>query len=154
MSKKRKELADFLSENELALRVRDSAQQIWLAGLGAYGITREEGGKVISTLIKEGEIVQARALKLTDRKMAVVAGKASEALGRLEQIFDDGVARTLDRLGVPSTRDIDKLSKSVHELRAIVEELAETKTALPRVANPIAVPTALAKQESAMTEPA
>ena len=127
MSKKFKELTGNLTENELALRVKDSTQQIWLAGLGAYSVAQKEGGKVLNALMKEGEIVQARALKVTDEKIAVVASKASDTFDRLEHAFDDGVTRTLDRFGVLTKRDISMLSKSVRELSAMVEELAERK---------------------------
>ena len=42
------------SDNQLVQTVRDSAQQIWLAGLGAFSKAQEEGGKVFETLVKEG----------------------------------------------------------------------------------------------------
>jgi len=125
MGKKLNALTSTLTENPLALSVKDSAQQVWLAGLGAYAVAEEEGGKVLEALVKEGEIVQARVLKQTDEKIAVLAGKAATTWDRLEHVFDDGMARTLSRLGVPSKRDINKLSKSVVELSAVVHELAE-----------------------------
>ena len=49
-----------LSENQLAQTVRESAQQIWLAGLGAYAKAQEEGNKVFDALVKEGETIQKK----------------------------------------------------------------------------------------------
>ena len=63
-----------LSENQLAQTVRESAHQIWLAGLGAYSKAQEEGNKVFDALVKEGETIQKKTRKAADEKMAVVAG--------------------------------------------------------------------------------
>jgi poly(hydroxyalkanoate) granule-associated protein len=140
MGKKLKALAGSLTENQLALTVKDSAQQIWLAGLGAFAKAQEEGGKVFDALVKEGETIQARTRKMTDEKIAVVAGKAAGTWDRLEQVFEDRVARALGSLGVPSKKDIDKLSKRVAELTAVVQELTEGKGAAKVVAKPAAKP--------------
>ena len=78
MGKKLKTLAGGLSENQLAQTVKDSAHQIWLAGLGAFAKAQEEGGKVFDALVREGEGIQARTRKLTDEKIAVVTGKAAD----------------------------------------------------------------------------
>ncbi len=136
MGKKLKALAGSLTENQLALTVKDSAHQIWLAGLGAFAKAQEEGGKVFDALVKEGESIQARTRKLTDEKIAVVAGKASGTWDRLEQVFEDRVARSLGSLGVPSKKDIDKLSKRVVELTAVVQDLTEKKAAPKAAAKP------------------
>jgi poly(hydroxyalkanoate) granule-associated protein len=129
MGKKLKTLAAGLSENQLAQTVKDSAHQIWLAGLGAFSKAQEEGGKVFDALVREGEGIQARTRKLTDEKIAVVTGKAAGTWDRLEQVFEERVARALGSLGVPSKKDIDKLSKRVVELTAVVQELTESKAA-------------------------
>ena len=140
MGKKLKALAGGLTENQLAMTVKDSAQQIWLAGLGAFAKAQEEGGKVFEALVKEGETIQARTRKLTDEKIAVVAGKAAGTWDRLEQVFEDRVARALGSLGVPSKKDIDKLSKRVVELTAVVQGLTEAKAAPKAVAKPAVKP--------------
>jgi poly(hydroxyalkanoate) granule-associated protein len=127
MGKKLKALAGNLTENQLALTVKESAQQIWLAGLGAFAKAQEEGNKVFDALVKEGESIQSKTRKMTDEKMAQVAGKAAGTWDRLEQVFEDRVARSLGSLGVPSKKDIEKLSKRVAELTAVVQGLTEAK---------------------------
>ena len=141
MGKKLKALAGSLTENQLALTVKDSAQQIWLAGLGAFAKAQEEGGKVFDALVKEGETIQARTRKMTDEKIAAVAGKATGTWDRLEQVFEDRVARSLGSLGVPSKKDIDKLSKRVVELTAVVQGLTEKQATPKAAAKPVAEPT-------------
>jgi poly(hydroxyalkanoate) granule-associated protein len=159
MGKKLKALAGSLTENQLALTVKDSAQQIWLAGLGAFAKAQEEGGKVFDALVKEGETIQARTRKMTDERIAVVAGKAAGTWDRLEQVFEDRVARALGSLGVPSKKDIDKLSKRVVELTAVVQGLTEgksaSKPAVKAAAKPAAkaAPKAVAKPTVKPVEP-
>ena len=158
MGKKLKALAGSLTENQLALTVKDSAQQIWLAGLGAFAKAQEEGGKVFDALVKEGETIQARTRKMTDEKIAAVAGKATGTWDRLEQVFEDRVARSLGSLGVPSKKDIDKLSKRVVELTAVVQGLTEKqatpKTAAKPAVKPAAKPVSRVADKPVVAKPA
>ena len=118
-----------LSENQLTDTVKESAHQIWLAGLGAFAKAQEEGNKVFDALVKEGETIQKKTRKAADEKMAVVAGKAAGTWDRLEQVFEDRVARALSSLGVPSKKDIDKLSKRIAELTVMIQKLVKAEEA-------------------------
>jgi poly(hydroxyalkanoate) granule-associated protein len=149
MGKKLRELAGGVSENQLASTVKESAQQIWLAGLGAFAKAQEEGGKVFDALVKEGESIQSKTRKMTDERIAQVAGKAAGTWDRLEQVFEDRVARALGSLGVPSKQDIDRLSKRVVELSAAVQALTEGKTAPKIVAKPVVKEAATAAEPAA-----
>ena len=123
-----------LSENQLTQTVKESAHQIWLAGLGAFSKAQEEGNKVFDALVKEGEAIQKQTRKVADEKMATVASKAAGTWDRLEQVFEDRVARSLSSLGVPTKKDIDKLSKRVAELTAVVQKLTEAQELAPKAA--------------------
>ena len=139
MVKRLKDIADASGESKLADTVRDSAQQIWLAGLGAFSKAQEEGAKVFDALVKEGKGLEAKTRKMTESRVSEVTGqvnkaaqtatdKANAAWDKLEQVFEDRVARALNRLGVPTNNDISSLSKQVAELNATVAAL----TAKPR----------------------
>jgi len=128
-----------ISENQLAQTVKDSAHQIWLAGLGAFAKAQEEGNKVFDALVKEGESIQNKTRKVADEQIAVVTGKAVGTWDRLEQVFEDRVARALSSLGVPSKKDIDKLSKRVAELTSVVQKLTEAQEAAEKAAAKSAV---------------
>ena len=136
MGKKLKELAGSVSENQLASTVKESAQQIWLAGLGAFAKAQEEGGKVFDALVKEGESIQSKTRQMTDERIAQVAGKAAGTWDRLEQVFEDRVARALGSLGVPSKQNIDRLAKRVVELSAAVQPLSGAKAGHWEVTRP------------------
>ena len=135
MVKKLKALADNAGDNRLAQTVRDSAQQIWLAGLGAFSKAQAEGGKVFEALVKEGQTIQSRTRKIAESKMedmsstlGKMAAKASnQATGswdKLEQVFEDRVARALKRIGVPTNKDVHALTQRVEELTASVQTLS------------------------------
>jgi poly(hydroxyalkanoate) granule-associated protein len=117
-------------ETPMAANIRESANRVWLAGLGAFAKTQEEGEKLFQTLIKEGEQVEKRARKaaearIEDAKGKVVEfrGKANEQFDRLEELFQERVARVLNRMGVPTQEDIQELSKRVEALNESIMAL-------------------------------
>jgi poly(hydroxyalkanoate) granule-associated protein len=114
--------------------VMDSAQQIWLAGLGAFVKAQAEGGKLFESLVKEGAALDAKTRKLTEAKVAEARGNVESTLGqvrersqetwdKLEKVFENRVSRALGRLGVPGHDDIRKLSAKVDELSREVRKL-------------------------------
>jgi poly(hydroxyalkanoate) granule-associated protein len=136
--KKLKKLAKGSNDSHLASTVRESAQQIWLAGLGAWGKTREEGVKVFDALVKEGRTVESRTRKLAGARVGLVTGqmgkaasdaqaKATATWDRLEHVFEQRVARALHRLGVPTKKEIEKLTARVEELNASVQKVGSNK---------------------------
>jgi len=138
MAKKLKRLAKGSGDSHLAATVRESAQQIWLAGLGAWGKTRDEGAKVFEALVKEGRGIEARTRKLAGARVGLVTGQvgkaASDAQARatatwdkLEHVFEQRVARALHRLGVPTKKEIEKLTTRVEELTASVQKLGSPR---------------------------
>ncbi len=125
-------------DSALAGAVKDSAQQIWLAGMGAFAKAQAEGGKVFETLVKEGVSLQrktqsAAESKLSDvgQKMSSMAGevgaKAGQQWDKLESIFEDRVARSLKKLGVPSAKDVDALIERIDALSRQVAQLGKAK---------------------------
>jgi polyhydroxyalkanoate synthesis regulator phasin len=78
---------------------------------------------------RKAKAIQNKTRKVADEQIAVVTGKAVGTWDRLEQVFEDRVARALSSLGVPSKKDIDKLSKRVAELTSVVQKLTEAQEA-------------------------
>jgi poly(hydroxyalkanoate) granule-associated protein len=130
--------------------IRDSAQQIWQAGLGAFAKAQEGRSKVFDALVQEGlsmqrktqaaaeERINAATSKVTDMANDITV-KASGQWDKLEGIFEERVAKALKRLGLPSA-----------------QELAEMKTqldALARQAGSVVTQT-VAKGKTAATAPA
>ncbi len=114
--------------------IKDSASQIWLAGLGAFSKAQEEGTKIFDTLVREGKNLESKTRKVTSATVNEVKGamggtvtdvqaKASASWDKLEKIFEDRVARALAALGVPSSEEIQTLTKRVEELQKAVTGL-------------------------------
>jgi poly(hydroxyalkanoate) granule-associated protein len=124
MVKKLKALAEGKTDSELAALIKNSASQIWLAGLGAFAKAQEEGLKAFDSLVKQGEAVQDRARKVADDKIADVKAQATGQWDKLEQVFEERVARALHSLNVPTKKDVDSLSRRVSELTHEVKKLS------------------------------
>jgi poly(hydroxyalkanoate) granule-associated protein len=112
---------------QLAGTVKESAQQIWLAGLGAFSKAQEEGTKVFEALVKEGLSMQRKTQSVAEEKISEATSRmsnmasdiSSRAAGqwdKLENIFEDRVAKSLAKLGVPSSRDLDVLNARIDAL--------------------------------------
>ena len=132
MTKRLKELAAEATENQvlaqardLAVKIRESANQIWLAGLGAFSKAQEEGVNMFEALVAEGEKIQERTKGAADERLAEMKEKATETWDKLEKVFEDRVGRALHALNVPTRKDIDVLSKRVHELTVTTRKLSE-----------------------------
>jgi len=117
-------------EAPMAANIRESANHIWLAGLGAYAKTQEEGEKLFQSLIKEGEKFEKQARKTAEARIDEAKGKviefrdkASHQIERLEELFQERVAQVLSRLGVPTQEDIQELAKRVEELNQSIMAL-------------------------------
>ena len=152
-----KKLKELTQDKELASAVRSSAQQIWQAGLGAFAKAQEEGGRVFSKLVKEGTEFQKRAEdKVADvsdgvSKLADGVGKqASGSWDKLEQVFEERVARALATIGVPMQNDIAALHAKIDALSLQVAALSGKAAPAPKpraVAKPAvkAAPKSVAK---------
>ncbi len=134
-----------LIDNNMISAVKDSAQQIWLAGLGAFAKAQGEGTKVFDLLVKEGLQLQKHTVKLTESKLSEVTGRVTAVTGdltktatgtwdKLEGVFEERVARSLNRLGVPTNKDIQTLTKRVEELTVALHKMSAPKAVATKVA--------------------
>jgi poly(hydroxyalkanoate) granule-associated protein len=128
---------------DLAQSVLDSSRQIWLAGLGAFSRAQAEGQKVFETLVKQGEALETRtrkaamdtaaaaqgAAKAKAKEMQVIAGGTWD---KLEQVFEDRVARALSKLGVYTQNDVERLADRVDALSDAVNELIKATGVKPK----------------------
>lgn len=136
-------LFDSVDATKLAGSVKESAQQIWLAGMGAFAKAQAEGGKVFEALVKEGMNLQRKTQSVAEEKLGEVSSKmsgmASEVQARagqqwdkLENIFEERTAKALKKLGVPSAKDVAALSARIDELAARGAQGATGKATPPK----------------------
>jgi poly(hydroxyalkanoate) granule-associated protein len=129
-----------LLDSGLAQTVKDSAQQIWLAGMGAFSKAQAEGTNAFEKLIKEGISLQRKTQSAAEERIGAVTEKmtsmASEVGARanahwdkLESIFEQRTATALGRLGVPTAKDVAALTKRVDQLATAVAKLSKSAPA-------------------------
>ena len=168
VKKLQKTVADKKTGAQLSSTVKDSAQQIWLAGLGAFAKAQEEGGKVFDALVKEGLSIQRKTQSVAEEKITEatskmsnmatdITSKASGQWDKLENIFEDRVAKALNKLGVPSAKDVAALSARVDALSKqtpVSKPRATAKPAAKPVAKKAAASPAKAEAPAAQDKPA
>ena len=159
MAEKKSTSAAGLLDSALAGTVKESAQQIWLAGLGAWSKAQEEGGKVFEALVKEGSTLQRKTQAVAEEKIGEVTSRMSNMAGdvtakagqqwdKLESIVAERTTKALNKLGVPSSKDIEALIKRIDELSAQVAKLSKTapakasRAASTKASNGVAKPAA------------
>lgn len=136
-SKLKSKIKDASSDNSLkntAKAIMEQAEQIWLAGLGAFAKAQAQSGKLYETLVKEGSALEKATRKLTGNKVEEVRGmventvsqvkeRATDTWDRLEQVFENRVSKALGTLGIPGREELEQLAKRVDELARAVRAL-------------------------------
>lgn len=119
-------------QQQLADRIKDSARQIWLAGLGAYTKAEEDTGRFFERLVKEGEDLEnrtrgavGRQVKAVENRVGEVRERATGTWDRLESVFDERVSRALERLAIPTPGRVRELEQQLNKLQEEVEQLRE-----------------------------
>ena len=134
---KKKPQAAAHAASDKAKNLMESAQQIWMAGLGAFGRAQEEGGKLFEGLVREGMTLEQKTRRFATGKVDVardaventvaqVKERASDTWDRLEKVFEDRVSRALGKLGVPGRDEMQALIARVEELNRAVRALGGT----------------------------
>jgi len=143
--------------SKAAAPVVESARDIWLAGLGAFNVAQqegykvlEEGSKIFEKLVAEGSKIESRTRKevqgaVSDIRSEVesrVVGARNQAdavrkqavdnWDKLEKIFEERVARSLTKLGIPSQDDVNKLSARVSQLSKQLDEITVTQATVSK----------------------
>ena len=125
--------------------VKEQAQQIWLAGLGAFAKAQQDGTKAFEKLVSDGITMQRKVHTTAEEKLAEATQKVTQAAstlneratgqwGKLEGIFEERVSKALHSLGLPSAAEM----KALHARVAALEEQlgAKPKTADKTAAKP------------------
>ncbi|KPQ30122.1 MAG: poly(hydroxyalkanoate) granule-associated protein [Marinobacter excellens HL-55] len=123
------------NDSQLADKIKDSARQIWLAGLGAFTKAEEDTGKLFDRLVQEGEQLETRTRGAVEKQIRTVEDRVGEvrerATGtwdRLEHMFDQRVSGALRRLGIHRREEIESLE---HRIAALESELARLRRDAP-----------------------
>lgn len=129
----------------LSRKVGESAQHVWLAGLGALGRAQHEGGRIFDTLVREGASYDRRGRRYAEAGADAVRDEveeridqardaASDGWQKLGKAFDERVKKVLHGLKIPNRDELDALRAEVASLRVRVQaaEAAARRKTRPR----------------------
>lgn len=114
----------------IADNIMGSANEIWLAGLGAFAKAQQEGVKIFNKLVDEGKGLEKvikknseSATKEVKSTVSKVTGKATKSWDKLENIFESRVEKALAKLDIPSSAEISALLDKIEGLASEVSKL-------------------------------
>ena len=122
--------------------VRHASRQVWLAGLGAAVVTRgwaeKEAGRMFGTLVREGTVVEARALRFVGKSVEHSVSRANRLIGSARVTLRDAV----DGYAAPALTRVRQTLASIElprmELPAFAKAAAQARAARPLPAKPAA----------------
>lgn len=116
-------------QDELTKRGRD----VWLAGLGALATVEEEGSKLFNRLVDRGKTFEEERREELEAASEKAREQRDEALAQIEEageetqsLLMDTVNTALERFGVPTRNEVDRLSDKVERLSEQVDALSKT----------------------------
>lgn len=120
--------------------ITESAQQIWLAGMGAFNRAQAEGGRLFESLVRDGLSLEQTARRFAGSRVTGVKGavegrvgqareRAADTWDKLEKVFEERVQRALVKLGVPGRDDLNALTERVERLTTALHKLGAAPAA-------------------------
>ncbi|MGN0857769.1 MAG: phasin family protein [Stenotrophomonas sp.] len=128
-------------------RLGESAQQVWLAGLGAFNRAQSEGSRLFESLVRDGQAYEQRSKAAgasgwnVQDNLAAGLGQARERGARtwdkVEHAFDEQVQAVLRRLNMPTAAQVAALETELAALRQRLAaiEAQQARTAAGNAAN-------------------
>ena len=119
------------------IQMVDLMRKLMLAGVSAFALSRDEGETFLNRLVERGELAQKDASRIMDESVSRLRTMAQPQTAQVESTLSNVTAQVnglsgqmesnleqfLNRLNIPSKRDIDELSAKIAQLAARVEEL-------------------------------
>ena len=124
------------SHDSLQEELTKRGREVWLAGLGALATVEEEGTKLFGQLVDRGKEFESERRKELEEVREEVTETAreqrDEALEQIEEAGEetqslllDTVHAALERFGVPTRSEVDRLSDKVDTLSQQVDALSQ-----------------------------
>ena len=147
---------------QLSHSLVESAQQIWMAGVGAFNRAQGEGSKLFEALVSEGMNIEKHTRKIAtvrvdavrdavEDRVAGAKARATDSWDRLEKVFEERVQRALNKLGIPGREEVTGLNARIDALTAQLRNGGGKK---PAAKKPAAKKAAPAKKAVSAKKPA
>ena len=126
--------------------LKGAAEELMLAGLGAFNLAGEEGSRIFKDLVARGrdqkDVNQEWFDGLRERAEGL-KGNAREVLNKVATPLEDGLAAAMQGLGMPTRKEIVSLT---HRVEALTRHVTKVKPAA-KAAAPKPKPKAAAKPQ-------
>ena len=99
------------------------SRKLLLAGIGAAVLTKERIEGIVRELIKQGEISKEEGIKLVKE----VLQKGEEMQKTLETKIELGINKAMERLNIPTRKEIQELREKLEKLIKKVEGITKKK---------------------------
>jgi poly(hydroxyalkanoate) granule-associated protein len=119
------EIKDDVSERTAPLV--DGVRRLMLAAVGAVAMTRDEMEQFVNRMVDRGEIAERDAKTMISDVMSRRKRDVEVATDEAEARVETRLEQVLNRMNIPSKRDIDELSDKIAQLSARVEELKKSR---------------------------
>jgi poly(hydroxyalkanoate) granule-associated protein len=109
--------------------VLEGGRKMWLAGMGTVGVIGNTTSTLFNTLVEEGKRFQKDEMKRVGDVVSKTTDTVGHYVGETVTFVQDNVQQVtkvaLNRLGIPSRRDVSDLTGRVELLTAKVDALAK-----------------------------
>jgi poly(hydroxyalkanoate) granule-associated protein len=101
----------------------DGLRRVLMAGIGAFVLAQEEIEEFVTRLVERGEIAEQDGRRLVSD---VIEGRARAVRNNRQKAseeMDKRIERALSRLNIPTTEEINNLSKQIDILAKKIDDL-------------------------------
>lgn len=120
-----------VTTHHLPEQILGAGHKMFLAGIGTMGVVTNMTTTLFDTLVDEGRRVEKNGLKAIDRVMTRTTDTVNGAVQDTMLLVQDNVQqvtkRALNRLGMPSRRDVAELKTRVEHLTHKVDVMGMVK---------------------------
>ena len=116
--------------------IKNTINNVWLAGLGVASFAQKETYKVYGSLIKEGKTLEKKSKKTVkevsnkaEKRFTSIRKIANKQYSKVENLFETRIESVLKKLDIPTIKDINGLSKKVDLLVKEVKNIDVKKVA-------------------------
>ena len=100
----------------------DALHRVFLAGIGAVALAKEDMEDLVDKLVERGEIAEADGRKV----MKDVMRRRKKQVEKAEDEFEKRVEEIMSRMNIPAKDEIDVLGAKITALTKKVDELKKT----------------------------
>jgi poly(hydroxyalkanoate) granule-associated protein len=116
--------------------IKNTINNLWLAGLGVASLAQKESYKVYDSLIKEGKTLESKSKKTVkevsnkaEKRFNSIRKIADKQFNKVENLFETRIESVLKKLDIPTVKDIKGLSSKVDTLVKEIKNIDTKKVA-------------------------